>query len=298
MSLDSHFNKPGIPIVVASGDCGFAETPLWPTVIPTVTAVGGTSLFRTINVATLSASDRAYWEVVWNQFDTNHSASLTGSSLEAPGSGCSSFESPRNHRGSMTAAAHTARSLTLPRSRATWLFMTPTRSTDGPPREVRARRHPLSPASTHSAAALPAQRGIYTHTSRSSTSPAATTVRVLVPTCARPAQVTTGLLDSAPLAESAHLEEQSSQRSTAQDRLRLRPGTSTDHSPTTSLCPTTYQHVRPHLRDTPDVSRSTAPTALRSTLEMPETEHRHARQLGSNKRVHLPELCVLKTARD
>ncbi|MGZ4796188.1 MAG: outer membrane protein assembly factor BamB family protein [Acidimicrobiia bacterium] len=72
---DSHYDHPGVPIVVASGDDGYAAGPQYPAVIPTVTSVGGTTLAR-------AASGRGWSETVWHQ----------GFNTLIAGSGCSAFE--------------------------------------------------------------------------------------------------------------------------------------------------------------------------------------------------------------
>ena len=72
---DSHYNHPGIPIVVASGDKGYAAGPQWPAVVPTVTAVGGTTLTQT-------STGRGWSEKVWND----------GTPGNITGSGCSTLE--------------------------------------------------------------------------------------------------------------------------------------------------------------------------------------------------------------
>jgi outer membrane protein assembly factor BamB len=88
-SLDSHFSHTGIPSVVASGDGGYAAGPQWPAVIPTATAVGGTTLTQT-------GTGRGWSEQVWND-GTNSSA----------GSGCSTFE-PKPSWQHDTGCAHRA----------------------------------------------------------------------------------------------------------------------------------------------------------------------------------------------
>lgn len=60
MALAVHYDHPGVPITVSSGDDGYASPPNEiPAVFPTVTAVGGTSL---------SAADnpRGFTETAWN----------------------------------------------------------------------------------------------------------------------------------------------------------------------------------------------------------------------------------------
>ncbi|HZQ29285.1 MAG TPA: hypothetical protein VFA94_16435 [Acidimicrobiales bacterium] len=66
-SADSHFNHPGIPITVSSGDSGYGVE--YPAASQYVTAVGGTTLTR-------SAGGRGWTETVWS----------------GSGSGCSSYE--------------------------------------------------------------------------------------------------------------------------------------------------------------------------------------------------------------
>jgi outer membrane protein assembly factor BamB len=83
-AYDAHYRHSGIPVVVASGDCGYGAGPQWPAVIPAVTAVGGTALTR-------AASSRGYSETVWNATSSTCS-SQSGSTLAAPGSGCSAYE--------------------------------------------------------------------------------------------------------------------------------------------------------------------------------------------------------------
>jgi subtilase family serine protease len=61
----SHYNHPGVPIVASSGDAGAMNT-LVPAALPTVVAVGGTSLYR-------DGSTRGWAETAWS----------------AAGSGCS-----------------------------------------------------------------------------------------------------------------------------------------------------------------------------------------------------------------
>ncbi|MEP6624976.1 MAG: PQQ-binding-like beta-propeller repeat protein [Acidimicrobiia bacterium] len=74
-AIDSHYLHAGVPIVVASGDNGFAAGPQYPAVIPGVTAVGGTTLART-------AGGRGWTESVWHE----------GFNTAITGSGCSQFE--------------------------------------------------------------------------------------------------------------------------------------------------------------------------------------------------------------
>jgi subtilase family serine protease len=59
MALASHYDHPGVPITVSSGDDGYASPPNEiPAVFPTVTAVGGTSLFSASNA-------RGFTETAW-----------------------------------------------------------------------------------------------------------------------------------------------------------------------------------------------------------------------------------------
>ncbi len=74
-SFDSHYNHPGVPIVVASGDNGYAAGPQWPAVIPSVTSAGGTSLSHT-------GIGRGWSESVWND----------GAAGAIAGSACSAYE--------------------------------------------------------------------------------------------------------------------------------------------------------------------------------------------------------------
>ena len=73
--FDGHYSHPGIPIVVASGDYGYAGGPQWPAVVPTVTAAGGTTLAFT-------GTGRGWSEQVWND----------GAAGSVGGSGCSNLE--------------------------------------------------------------------------------------------------------------------------------------------------------------------------------------------------------------
>jgi subtilase family serine protease len=68
---NAHFNHPGIPITVSSGDSGFGVE--YPAASPYVTAVGGTTLNRASNA-------RGWTESVWS----------------GAGSGCSSFEAKQS----------------------------------------------------------------------------------------------------------------------------------------------------------------------------------------------------------
>jgi subtilase family serine protease len=71
-SYDSqYFNHPGVAIVAATGDSGFAAGPIYPSSSPDVIAVGGTTLTPAIGAS------RGYSEAAWS----------------GGGSGCSSFES-------------------------------------------------------------------------------------------------------------------------------------------------------------------------------------------------------------
>ena len=68
---DEYFDHPGIAITAASGDWGYGAS--YPAVVPSVIAVGGTSLVRTGN-------GRGWSEVVWNN------------TSGASGGGCSAYE--------------------------------------------------------------------------------------------------------------------------------------------------------------------------------------------------------------
>jgi subtilase family serine protease len=70
-SYDGHFNRPGVPITVSSGDGGYGVE--YPAASRYVTAVGGTTL-------NLNADNTRASESVWNN------------SSGGPGSGCSSYE--------------------------------------------------------------------------------------------------------------------------------------------------------------------------------------------------------------
>jgi subtilase family serine protease len=70
-SYDGHFNRPGVPITVSSGDSGYGVE--YPAASRYVTAVGGTTL-------NLNADNTRASETVWNN------------STGAPGSGCSLYE--------------------------------------------------------------------------------------------------------------------------------------------------------------------------------------------------------------
>jgi subtilase family serine protease len=56
--VGSHYNHPGVPIVASSGDAGALNT-LVPAALPTVVAVGGTSLYR-------DGSARGWSEAAWS----------------------------------------------------------------------------------------------------------------------------------------------------------------------------------------------------------------------------------------
>lgn len=58
-SFGAHYNHPGIPITVSSGDSGYAAGPQSPASYSTVTAVGGTSLKTAANA-------RGWKETVWS----------------------------------------------------------------------------------------------------------------------------------------------------------------------------------------------------------------------------------------
>jgi subtilase family serine protease len=70
-SYDGHFNRPGVPITVSSGDSGYGVE--YPAASRYVTAVGGTTL-------NLNANNTRASESVWNN------------TSGAPGSGCSAYE--------------------------------------------------------------------------------------------------------------------------------------------------------------------------------------------------------------
>jgi hypothetical protein len=55
--LEANFNQPGIPVVASSGDKGYGVS--WPSSLPTVVAVGGTTL-------TAAANPRGYTETAWS----------------------------------------------------------------------------------------------------------------------------------------------------------------------------------------------------------------------------------------
>jgi len=65
---DTHFNRPGVPITVSSGDNGYGVE--YPAASPYVTAVGGTTLVRP------SSPDQGWSELAWS----------------GAGSGCSAYE--------------------------------------------------------------------------------------------------------------------------------------------------------------------------------------------------------------
>ena len=67
LSYDGHFNRPGVPITVSSGDAGYG--PEFPAASRYVTAVGGTTL-------TLGSDNSRLSETAWS----------------GAGSGCSSYE--------------------------------------------------------------------------------------------------------------------------------------------------------------------------------------------------------------
>lgn len=77
-TMDSSFVHAGIQTVVATGDNGFPGGASYPAVIPSATAVGGTTLSYT-------GTGRGWSETVWN-------AQPTSATPEAAGSGCSTYE--------------------------------------------------------------------------------------------------------------------------------------------------------------------------------------------------------------
>jgi hypothetical protein len=62
---DSHFDRPGVAITVATGDHGYAQGARYPATSPYVTAVGGTSLAR---------SDGGFTETAWSDANSHCSA--------------------------------------------------------------------------------------------------------------------------------------------------------------------------------------------------------------------------------
>ena len=72
LSGGSHYNHPGIPIVAAAGNTGYTTSGLWPAAIPSVVAVGGTTL-------TKSTSPRGWTEAAWND-----APALAGASFCSP----------------------------------------------------------------------------------------------------------------------------------------------------------------------------------------------------------------------
>jgi subtilase family serine protease len=81
-SYDSAFNHPGIAITVSAGDAGYGVE--YPASVPTVTAVGGTSLTRASNA-------RGWTETVWGSSSGGGLLGLLGAS-QGTGSGCSKYE--------------------------------------------------------------------------------------------------------------------------------------------------------------------------------------------------------------
>jgi len=75
---DSHFNHPGIPITVASGDSGYVGQPKWPASSPYVISVGGTKLVKALG-------SRGWSEEVWG-------FGVGGAKGDGTGSGCSVYE--------------------------------------------------------------------------------------------------------------------------------------------------------------------------------------------------------------
>jgi subtilase family serine protease len=79
-SSNAAYNHPGIPITVSAGDAGYGVE--FPAAVPTVTAVGGTSLTHASNA-------RGWSEVVWG---SKGSGILGVGAAGGTGSGCSAYE--------------------------------------------------------------------------------------------------------------------------------------------------------------------------------------------------------------
>lgn len=87
-----YFNHPGVAIVAATGDSGYAAGPIYPAASPDVIAVGGTTL------SPAAGSARGYTETAWAD----------------GGSGCSAFEAMPAWQAALSnavAACHTRRAL-------------------------------------------------------------------------------------------------------------------------------------------------------------------------------------------
>lgn len=87
-----YFNHPGVAIVAATGDSGYAAGPIYPAASPDVIAVGGTTLSPAAGTA------RGYAETAWS----------------GGGSGCSAFEAMPAWQAALpgaVAACHTRRAL-------------------------------------------------------------------------------------------------------------------------------------------------------------------------------------------
>jgi subtilase family serine protease len=80
-SLNSAYNHPGVAITASAGDAGYGVE--FPAAVPTVTAVGGTSLTKT-------TSGRGWSETVWGSKGGGLLGLLGGAS--GTGSGCSKYE--------------------------------------------------------------------------------------------------------------------------------------------------------------------------------------------------------------
>jgi len=81
-SLNSAFNHPGVAITASAGDSGYGVE--FPAAVPTVTAVGGTSLTR-------NSSARGWGETVWGSSSGGGLFGILGAS-PGTGSGCSAYE--------------------------------------------------------------------------------------------------------------------------------------------------------------------------------------------------------------
>jgi subtilase family serine protease len=82
-SLNSAYNHPGIAITASAGDSGYGVE--FPAAVPTVTAVGGTSLARASNA-------RGWSETVWGTASGGGVLGGLGASSGGTGSGCSKYE--------------------------------------------------------------------------------------------------------------------------------------------------------------------------------------------------------------
>jgi subtilase family serine protease len=81
-SMNSAYNHPGIAITASAGDAGYGVE--FPAAVPTVTAVGGTSLTKT-------TGGRGWSETVWGTSSGGGLLGLLGASA-GTGSGCSKYE--------------------------------------------------------------------------------------------------------------------------------------------------------------------------------------------------------------